>query len=1081
MRIRDFTIERFGCFEQHSLDFATGPSDFHIIYGPNEAGKSTALRAIVNFLYGIPGQTDDNFLYSYEQMRLTATLEKPDGTVATFIRRKANKASLLDEHLQPIDESVLASFLCGIPQASFTTMFGFDYQTLLGGRRDLMAGKGDLAESLFQAGLGITGLREVLGALEREKDGLFSSRGNASTPAINSALRQYKDAMKAVVDLSVKPREWLRLQEEIRQCEAGSEEVRKAYTERSADRARQERFQKAFPLVSQRNQVVETLASFDQSQILTPSQIERYESARTRLGSALAEGGRIAERRQEIVQRWSDPGLIKRLLDSGENIARLQTRLEQFESAQKDLRKVSDEQGQYQSEAVAIFESMGAEHALDDPSFFCITSGQRIAIAEFAHARLAVPVPKPEVLTANTEDSAALKRSIEAASEEGKVERSAAQAKTTIRELRGNAEKALLSLALWQGALEEAERLPLPLSETVNRFEREITDTEAGIRETDRDLSLLREERVGLVEQIGALQRERPVPKAEQLTNDRARRQQGWSLVRRAWLNADDVAEESEEFDSGRSLDRAYEVAVDKADDTADLLRSEADRVASLQQKSEAVSRIDEKLDGLEARLQGLQDRKQDQTAEWAELWKGSGMAEPLSPAEMREWLRRHEKILELCKTIRDEETRLGELEATIAHHREQILRDLAALGLSAVADEVSLEDIILIGREAVEKVGRLRELAAKVEQSNSAASRVQQMSQSIDESRKLVSEAIAQTGMAELAAMDVGPAARALQKMYGEAVRDQTALDLLEKQHKETKDTECAASSQMAALAAEASFEDVGNLGEAVESSRKHSQLAERLAELDELIAAFAAGGSVPELVKEMSEVEADSLEATIAEFSIELDELDMKRDELSKLQGQKQSDLAALDHSEDLAEEVQNAQSALAKTRSAVEQYVSFHVASEMLSMEIERYQRENQDPVLARATETFPALTLGSFKQVATQYNTRGTQVIVGVRPTGAQVEVAGMSDGTRDQLYLALRTASLEQHLKNGIVLPFIVDDILIEFDDERAAAALELLAELSHKTQVLYFTHHKHVAELGMSLLGGERITTCQLG
>ncbi len=64
--------------------------------------------------------------------------------------------------------------------------------------------------------------------------------------------------------------------------------------------------------------------------------------------------------------------------------------------------------------------------------------------------------------------------------------------------------------------------------------------------------------------------------------------------------------------------------------------------------------------------------------------------------------------------------------------------------------------------------------------------------------------------------------------------------------------------------------------------------------------------------------------------------------------------------------------------------------------------------------------------------------------------------GMSDGTTYQLYLALRLASLETYLKNNEPIPFIVDDILMRLDDRRAMAALQVLAELSTKTQVIFF-------------------------
>ena len=75
---------------------------------------------------------------------------------------------------------------------------------------------------------------------------------------------------------------------------------------------------------------------------------------------------------------------------------------------------------------------------------------------------------------------------------------------------------------------------------------------------------------------------------------------------------------------------------------------------------------------------------------------------------------------------------------------------------------------------------------------------------------------------------------------------------------------------------------------------------------------------------------------------------------------------------------------------------------------------------------------------------------------------------MSDGTADQLYLALRLAGLEDYLDKNEPMPFIVDDILIKFDDERATAALQVLADISKKTQIIFFTHHRHLVDLAES-------------
>ena len=97
-----------------------------------------------------------------------------------------------------------------------------------------------------------------------------------------------------------------------------------------------------------------------------------------------------------------------------------------------------------------------------------------------------------------------------------------------------------------------------------------------------------------------------------------------------------------------------------------------------------------------------------------------------------------------------------------------------------------------------------------------------------------------------------------------------------------------------------------------------------------------------------------------------------------------------------------------------------------------------------------------------------------VIVGVRPGGRQtLGVEAMSTGSCDQLYLAIRIAYLEHWLTSHEPVPFIVDDILLHFDDNRAIAALKVLGELSRRTQVIFFTHHAHLLELARNCLPGD--------
>ena len=125
---------------------------------------------------------------------------------------------------------------------------------------------------------------------------------------------------------------------------------------------------------------------------------------------------------------------------------------------------------------------------------------------------------------------------------------------------------------------------------------------------------------------------------------------------------------------------------------------------------------------------------------------------------------------------------------------------------------------------------------------------------------------------------------------------------------------------------------------------------------------------------------------------------------------------------------------------------------------------------------APALFAALTLGSFRGLRVEYDEHDQPLLQAVRPGGAEaVGIRGLSLGTADQLYLALRLASLETALDSRGPVPLIADDILIQFDDGRTAAALQLLAGLSDRTQIILFTHHEHVCDLARSILHPDRL------
>jgi exonuclease SbcC len=87
---------------------------------------------------------------------------------------------------------------------------------------------------------------------------------------------------------------------------------------------------------------------------------------------------------------------------------------------------------------------------------------------------------------------------------------------------------------------------------------------------------------------------------------------------------------------------------------------------------------------------------------------------------------------------------------------------------------------------------------------------------------------------------------------------------------------------------------------------------------------------------------------------------------------------------------------------------------------------------------------------------------------------------MSEGTADQLYLALRMAALELRRASHPQMPLVLDDVLITSDDGRAANILRALQRFSEGGQVMLFTHHRHLLEVASSALEGKAYATHSL-
>jgi len=126
MKFLEITFRCFGPFEERPLDF-TKATGLQVIYGLNEAGKSSSLRGIHALLYGFPGQSGDDFRFKYNQFRVHARLQNKDGKLLECIRRKGNKDTLRKaDDKTVIADREMSEFLGGLDETRFKQFFGLD-------------------------------------------------------------------------------------------------------------------------------------------------------------------------------------------------------------------------------------------------------------------------------------------------------------------------------------------------------------------------------------------------------------------------------------------------------------------------------------------------------------------------------------------------------------------------------------------------------------------------------------------------------------------------------------------------------------------------------------------------------------------------------------------------------------------------------------------------------------------------------------------------------------------------------------------------------------------------------------------
>ena len=250
-----------------------------------------------------------------------------------------------------------------------------------------------------------------------------------------------------------------------------------------------------------------------------------------------------------------------------------------------------------------------------------------------------------------------------------------------------------------------------------------------------------------------------------------------------------------------------------------------------------------------------------------------------------------------------------------------------------------------------------------------------------------------------------------------------------------------------------------------------ERSRLAEALGRQRLRLADLADGIDEARLVEEMNAFDPDAATASLKELERRDEDLGQQekeryaeRDRLQRQREEFESGIGA-------EAAVQQRRNAEAELVDAARRWAVLKAASVLLGGALEHHRAARRDPLMTRAGEAFATLTGGAFAGLDQSFYDDDEAKLEACRANGERAPIAHLSEGARDQLYLALRLAYIEDYAARAEAPPFIGDDIFASFDEPRTGNGLEALAAIGDRIQPIVFTHHLHVIEEARARLG----------
>jgi uncharacterized protein YhaN len=1152
VRIDSIDLIRFGHFSNREIEFPLQNPDYHLVYGDNEAGKSTLLRGISGLFFGMPTRTPDAHSCKTAELRIGAAISS-GGKSFFFRRRKGTSGTLLNLDEVQIQEAVLGMFLQELDRDRFEQLFGLNHHRLREGGEELLRGKGDVGSALFQAA-GLLDLRNLLEGIDDEAKEVFSPKSRGKV--IGNAIEEYKDARAEVRRLAITAAAVKEKQVGLDRTKLNHETLKAEAQSLQRDLVKLSRIARNKPDLSRLYELRAALLDLGAVPRLPAGSRRQRDDAMSALASATSQiealAAQIAQRRERILAL----PLSTVFRTHAKEIEELNAGISDYIRGTADRPKRAAERADAIQLAEVEWKEIWRKRPLSDAGELKSAYARKTEVLALVteHARLTAALEQAEeqvrsgtqeqerindelALHPEPPDPTVLIVAIERAKSLGDTENSLARLNSDVKRLMTDTNRELGALGLWSGSIEKLESLRTPLPSTIDQYTRHWESGNNTRRELKQRLSHAQEtihktqaELERLTVKIGKVGE-------GTLAEVRTRRNELWQLIRASAFDKTLTAEEAQTNSrSSVPLPEFFGEHLRRSDEIADLRFTHAKDVAIQDRLTKEFELAVTEQQSIEQEIAELETAENEMRERWVSEWRALG-SDPLSPAEMKEWMQSRKAILERLEQGREKENDLGVLqERTLAAAAQiELCSKEPGLALSVDSQANSLPVLIKVAQVLADRVEEERRTIADLRRRGQLLSverqhakllqcrekllewsgkwshfvkalllpegstpvqvgealavlenvfghlkeaehlqhRVKRMGDNIDEFEAKASRLIAAIAPS-LAALAPQAAAVELHAQYVQAGKAETERATLETQN--ATDERAIVSYRGRVDAATATLDNLRQLARCEDDQQLEIVItqaesgSDKQDEYDRIAKGLIERNDVSDLKQIEEEASGYELDVLKSEIFASEERQKLVQDEVFKTgseYGKLLQEFERLEGSEESALQAQRAEDALAKIRPAVAQYLRLRIASEVLHRAIEAFREKHQGPVLSKASELFSRLTLGDHSGLTTGFGDDDRPVLVAIRKDGEQVAVEGLSDGTRDQLYLALRLAAIEYHVGTVAACPVILDDILIHSDDARAFAALEVIGDLAKRTQVLFFTHHRRLAELGI--------------